>query len=155
MEGNIFDFCLQVLEDDGWEFEIHGAGDSRRVRFGFLGEHARIECMLITYEETDRICFLSSAQAVVPEVKRLAVAEYLTRANYGIILGNFEMDFRDGETRFKTSADVEGIELTARFVKNLIVSNLGTADKYYPGLMKVIYANMDPADAIAVVRESH
>ncbi len=155
MEGTILDFCRDVLEADNWDFEIHGTGDGRRIRFGFVGDHARMECWIVTYEDTERICFLSSVQAVVPENKRMAVAEYLTRANFGIILGNFEMDFSDGETRFKTSADIETIELTATFVKNLIVANLGTVDKYYPGLMKVIFANMQPADAIAIVRESH
>ncbi len=155
MEGTILDFCREVLEDDGWDFEIRGAGDSRRIRFGFVGEHARMECWLVTYEDTERLCILSSVQAVVPEPKRMAVAEYLTRANFGIILGNFELDFSDGEVRFKTSADVESLELTATFVKNLLVANLGTVDKYYPGLMKVLFANMEPSDAISIVRESH
>ncbi len=39
-----------------------------------------------------------------PEEKRGAVAAFLTRANYGLILGSFELDFDDGEIRFKVTA---------------------------------------------------
>lgn len=30
-------------------------------------------------------------------------AEFLTRANYGLVFGNFEMDMHDGEIRYKPS----------------------------------------------------
>lgn len=43
-----------------------------------------------------------------PENKRLAVAEILTRANLGMIIGNLELAFVDREIRYKTSIDVEG-----------------------------------------------
>jgi len=39
------------------------------------------------------------------------VNEFLTRANYGLNIGNFEMDFQDGEIRFKTAIDVEEVIL--------------------------------------------
>jgi len=50
---------------------------------------------------------------VVISSKRGAVAEFINRANYGIIIGNFEMDFADGEIRYKTSIDVQGDKLTS------------------------------------------
>ena len=34
------------------------------------------------------------------EIKRQDIAEYLTRANYGMVMGNFEMDYSDGEIRY-------------------------------------------------------
>ena len=153
--GRLLEVCQEFLIASDWDFEVLGAGDTQRIRFSFAGEQARLDCWLITYEETQRLCFLSSYRAVVPEDKRVATAEYVTRANFGILVGNFELDFSDGEVRFKTSADVEGIEITSVFVQNLLVANLLTADKYFPGLMKVLYAGMTPADALAVVRESH
>ena len=81
------------------------------------------------------------------ELRGLA-AEYLTRANYGLSIGNFEMDFEDGEVRYKTSIDVEGGELTQGMIKNLVYSNCATTDRYLHGLMKVVYGNADPASAV-------
>ncbi len=39
-----------------------------------------------------------------PEEKRLAIAEFVARANDGLRIGNFELDFGDGEVRYKRSA---------------------------------------------------
>jgi len=43
--------------------------------------------------------------------------KFLTRANYGMMIGNFEMDFTDGEIRYKTSIDVEGDKLSSALIK--------------------------------------
>lgn len=37
----------------------------------------------------------------VPEKFRPQICEYITRANYGLTVGNFEMDLHDGELRYK------------------------------------------------------
>lgn len=36
--------------------------------------------------------------------------KYLTLANYGVVNGNFEMDLSDGEIRYKTYVDADGLE---------------------------------------------
>jgi len=43
------------------------------------------------------------APVVIPEEHRLKMAEFISRANYGLILGNFEIDFLAGELRFKAA----------------------------------------------------
>jgi hypothetical protein len=48
------------------------------------------------------------------------VAEFLTRANSGMVIGNFELDFADGEIRYKTSIDVEGDKLSYAIIKRLV-----------------------------------
>ena len=80
------------------------------MRFGwdFKGKTGRWECIARAREEERQIIFYSIIDVFAPEDKRHLVAELLTRANFGMIIGNFEMDFSDGELRFKTSLDVEG-----------------------------------------------
>ena len=53
----------------------------------------------------------------VAEEQRQIVAELLARINYGLNIGNFELDMTDGEIRYKTSIDVEGGELTSGWWK--------------------------------------
>ncbi len=50
----------------------------------------------------------------------MAVAEFITRANFGIVIGNFEIDFSDGEIRYKTSIDVEGDRPSFALIKRLV-----------------------------------
>jgi len=41
----------------------------------------------------------------VDEDSRQKIAEYITRANYGLRFGNFELDFSDGEIRYRLTVD--------------------------------------------------
>ncbi len=81
----------------------------------------------------------------------LTFAEYLTRANYGLRIGNFEMDFSDGEVRYKTSIDVKGGNLTPSMVKVIVYANLHTMDRYLPGIMEVIFTEHSPKQVIDTV----
>jgi hypothetical protein len=83
----------------------------------------------------------------------MAVAEFITRANYGLRIGNFELDFDDGEVRYKSSLDFEGLALTPELIRNTIYPAVQTIDRYLPGLMSVFYASKSPAEAIAEVEE--
>ena len=42
--------------------------------------------------------------------------KYLTMANYGLANGNFELDVRDGEIRYKTFVNCDGLESLSRDV---------------------------------------
>ncbi|MCP2729201.1 YbjN domain-containing protein [Symplocastrum sp. BBK-W-15] len=88
-----------------------------------------------------------------PESKRLAIAEFITRANYGMMIGNFELDFSDGEIRYKTGIDVEGDKLTSALINHLVYANLTMMDEYLPGIRAVIENNVFPQDAIAQIEQ--
>ena len=87
----------------------------------------------------------------MPEDKRERIAEYITRANFGMRIGNFEMDYEDGEIRFKTSIDVEGSRLTYPLVRPLVIVNLQMMDHYLPGITRIIETDITPKEAIALV----
>jgi hypothetical protein len=89
----------------------------------------------------------------VPEEARTNAAIYLTLANFGLLIGNFEMDLLDGELRYKTSADFENCELPLRLVRNLVAANLRTMERYLPGLA-VVAEGADPRAAVAAVESS-
>ncbi len=95
--------------------------------------------------------FYSYCPVKAPENKRPILGDFLTRANYGLFIGNFEMDYNDGETRYKTSIDVEDDELSPALIKRLVYNNLAVMDKYLPGIMAVIYGGASPTEAIAQV----
>jgi len=77
-----------------------------------------------------------------------AIAELLTRANYGIRIGNFEMAYSDGEIRDKSSFDFESQSLTPTLIRNSIYPAVHTMDYYLPGLMRVVFGGATPLEAI-------
>ena len=92
--------------------------------------------------------------ARVPQAKRLDIAEYITRANYGLMISNFELDFGDGDCRCKGSIDYSGGVLTRGMIEQLIGKTAYTMNRYFPGMMRVIYGNVDAKSAIAEIEPS-
>ena len=147
--GPVLEAVADFLIEDAWKFQqIEG---KTILATGFKGENGSWRCYAQTNEEQERFIFYSVMESNVPPEKRQAMAEFITRANYGMIIGNFEMDFSDGEVRYKTSIDVEGGELAPLMVKSLIYANVLMMNRYLPGIMSVIYGGTDPAEAIAKV----
>jgi hypothetical protein len=101
-------------------------------------------------EADDQVVVHSAFNPPVPEAAREAIAIFLTRANFGILHGNFELDLDDGELRYKTSIDVRGAQLTEALFDNLIVANVSMFDRFIHGIEAVVHG-VDPLEAIAAV----
>ena len=64
--------------------------------------------------DLEEFLFYAVAPIKTPDEVRPAVSEYVTRANYGLRIGNFELDYGDGEVRYKSSLNFEGQDLSRR-----------------------------------------
>ena len=120
------------------------------------------QCKVLTYqlyveahEELRQVRVLAMWPTLIAAEKRGVVAEYLTRANWGLMLGNFEMNFDAGEVRYRTSLDVEGGVLTPKMVKTQVEVNLGTIDRYAKGLLSILFTGVTPTEAIAEVNATN
>jgi hypothetical protein len=143
----LFDVLLDFLEIDGW---VYKEIEYRRViALGIEGQNGRFDCYAVVREEERQLTVYSIFPVKVPHHKRYNVAALITMLNYGAIIGNFEMNFYDGEIRYKTSIDVEGDRLTPTLVKHLVYTNVATMDKYLPGIMSLIYGNLSAEEAIS------
>ena len=142
----IMDALVGFFETDAWPYT---PVEGRPVlSMNFQGKNGQWVCYAQAREEQAQFVFYSACPVSVPENKRAAMAEFLTRANYGLIIGNFEMDFEDGEIRYKTSIDVEGVQLTTELIKPLAYANVTMMDQYLPGIMSIIYSEVSPAEMI-------
>lgn len=104
------------------------------------------------HAERDRLLFYVRPQklAMTP-AQRMAVAEYITRANYGLPLGNFELDLEDGELNFKNAVQVpEGVISTA-LLRPYLLNAVETVNYYLPGLQQVLAGGATPAAAITAL----
>lgn len=147
--GQILDAMVAFLEEDDWPFRQ--LEEEPVLALGFQGENGQWSCYAQAREEQAQLIFYSVTPVNAPEERRQALAELLTRVNYGLYIGNFELDLDDGEIRYKTSIDVEGDRLSPALVRQLAYANVFTMDHYLPGIMRVIYGGASPAEAIAQV----
>jgi hypothetical protein len=101
--------------------------------------NGKVDMFIHAHDDARRLLVYTRPQAILVRDKALqAAGEFLTRANYGLPLGNFELDMNDGELNFKNSVDVNGGELTAEMVKTLITFSLECVNRYLPGLRAVL-----------------
>jgi hypothetical protein len=147
--GAIYDVMEDFFKKDDWP--ATKLENQPAMSMNFQGQNGRWSCYARVEEEKQIVLFYSYCPVKAPEEKRPILADFLTRANYGLYIGNFEMDFNDGEVRFKTSLDVEGDELSFALMKRIVYDNVGVMDKYLPGVMSVIYGGASPTEAIAKV----
>ena len=147
--GNIFEEMINFFTADDWPFVQ--LPEQLALQISFQGENGKWNCYARARVEQQQFVFYSICPVNAPEDKRLAVAEFITRANSGMIIGNFELDFSDGEISYKTSIDVEGDRLSAALSQRLVYANVTMMDEYLPGILSVIYGNLSPAEAIAQI----
>jgi hypothetical protein len=147
--SQIFDTVIKFFTDDDWSFaKVQGEPTLRML---FQGKNGTWTCYARTRVEQSQFVFYSICPVKVPKPKRRALGEFIARANYGMIIGNFELDFVDGEIRYKTSIDVEGATLTFPLLKRLVYTNVMMMDEYLPGITAVTKGEASPEDAIAQI----
>lgn len=117
------------------------------------GEAGAWVAYLDPLDDQQQLLVYSVPDVDVPRARLADVALYLTRANFGLAIGNFEMDLDSGDIRFKTSVDVEGGVLTEAMVDHLVLANVVTTDRYLPGL-RAVAQGADPAGAVAEVERA-
>jgi hypothetical protein len=145
----IFNAISHFFTEDDWQFQQVPGEPILRLKF--QGQQGQWTCAARAIEEQHQFIFYSICPVKAPVDRHLAIAEFLTRANYGMAIGNFELDFADGEIRYKTSIDVEGDRLTSALIKRLVYANVTMMDEYLPGIKSVIEIDVSPEEAIAQI----
>ncbi len=148
-QQNIFQGILNFFTEDDWAYtKIKG---QTTLRLAFQGKNGKWDCYAKAREQQKQFAFYSVCPINAPENKRLPIIEFITRANYGMIMGNFEFDFTTGEIRYKTSIDVEGDNLSFALIKQMVYANVMMMDEYLPGIMAVIEGEVEVKEAILLV----
>jgi hypothetical protein len=148
MYQQILDFFK--LQD--WKYtEIKG---KTIVMLGISGENGEFQCIADVNEVEKTLLFLSICSINVPEEKKLSMSELLTRLNFGKFLGNFEMDFEDGEIRYKTSLYFENESAQPQIIENIIMTNILAMDTSLPAILSVINETVTPLQAFLLLKNT-
>lgn len=145
--GNMIEFLL--LND----WNPQKLPDLWACRAEFMGSN---ETKMACYAEVrldEKFWFFIAAPFLVPADKRLAVAEFMTQANFNIRIGNFVLNFETGEALFKVGLDFSGTTLDVVHFRNAIHLAAIAMDKYLPGLQWVVSGEKSPEQAVNQIRQ--
>ncbi|MDO5299554.1 MAG: YbjN domain-containing protein [Clostridia bacterium] len=109
--------------------------------------------MLVIVRE-DNFSTLTQLPLAADENSRLAVAEYLTRVNFNMRNGNFELNMDDGEIRFKTYVHVGKQPLDSGAAKLSVMLPFLMLDRFGDGLLEVLFGFKSPREAFEAIQNS-
>jgi hypothetical protein len=132
-----------------WIFEEDP--EQGRISFEYASAAGAWRTYVAALDEAQQVVVYGVVPFAIDERRRGAIMELLTRANFGLTVGNFELDLEDGETRFKTSLDVEDSTLTEALLQQLVRSNLAVMEHYLPAVVAVALRNAEPLDALTAL----
>lgn len=141
-----FETLGDFLEDDDWEPEEADAHYGYHMVYE--GDEVDFNCYAQVRVDLEQFVFYAIAPVNAPLDKLAAVAEYLHRANFGLRVGNFELDCDTGQIRYKTAIDFEGETLTFGLLQNAIYPAVDMMEMYLGGLKAVMDGSMSPTEAI-------
>jgi hypothetical protein len=141
----------QFLTDDDWHPQP--LADHYAYHTHFRGRNGETHCFARVRPDLEQVMFYVMSPVKAPESAFANTIEFITRANYGLRIGNFEFDYSDGEIRYKSSLDFEKVELTPQMIKNMIYPAVSTMDRYLPGLMSVMFGGKSAEEAIAEIEQ--
>jgi hypothetical protein len=148
--ADIFASVTRYFHDRAWPYSTHDSLPILKV--DYEGDNGRWVLYARAKDPEEQLIVLSVHPDSATEDRRPPMAEFLTRANFGLNIGNFEMDYEDGEVRFRTSIDVEGSALDDALIGTLVNANLSVMDDYFTGVADVA-AGGSPAEVIRRVEE--
>ena len=106
--------------------------------------------MVILVRE-DNFSTLTTIPLAADEGNRLAVAEYLTRVNFNMRNGNFELNMETGEIRFKTYVHVGAGAPDLSAARLAVTLPFFMFDRFGDGLLEVLFGFKSPREAVEAV----
>lgn len=129
----IVDAVRDWLDGDDWHYEYDA--EKQLIKMG-INLKSKIKSGRI-YVDLKEDCYVVYVCAPINGDKDNLeeLGKYLTMANYGLINGNFELDVRDGEIRYKTYVNCDGLEsLSSAVIQDSICVGCAMMDRYGDGI---------------------
>jgi hypothetical protein len=155
MDVSIHELARRAIKAAGLRFDETEGFPA--LRFGVTGENGRWICQTRFDTKTRVLTFYSICPLRADGPRKEAVNELVTRANFALPIGSFELDLDGGEIRFRTSIDAQPVEsagaesLGQSMVESAMFANIRAMDAYLPAIASVIEHEIDPKDALAKV----
>ena len=131
------------------DFKFHADVESKTVQFFISGDCAVYNCRLQLTHDDELIQVRVHYPVLVRDAKiRPLVAEAIARANHGLSIGAFDIDMDSGEINFHLGQVIRGRELDDDIIGGVLSAALSTGDRYFPAVMRVMFAGHTPADAV-------
>ncbi len=147
--GAVTPFQALVRHFESNEFRFHADPETKSLQLFITGDCAIYNCRLQLTHDDDLIQVRVHYPVSARDAKiRPLVAEAIARANHGMSIGRFDIDVDSGEMHFQIGQVIRGRALDDDTIGGVFSAALSTANRYFPAVMRVMFAGHTPADAV-------
>lgn len=141
--------AVEYLDSQNWHYDLDA--EKGVIKFGLNIDSKLKNCRMFILVEEDNIqsfavCPMNASKDVYGNV-----VEFITRANYGLKLGNFEFDYSDGEIRYQCCMACGGGVPSLVDVERCIDIGFIMLQRYGDGLVKNLMGYGNPEADIKAI----
>ena len=107
-KDQLTDVVRDFFDERGFHYEYDAERSLMQLGFGLECKLKNVRVIWIIRDTSYSVLFVCPIGADKDNLGEMM--KYLTMVNYGMADGNFEMDCSDGEIRYKTFVDVNGLQ---------------------------------------------
>lgn len=144
--GIIRDFLM----GDDWKFDFDDEHGIFRFGVGIESKLKHLRYIIRIRDDSYVVYAISPLDADCDDKNVMKeLSDFICRANFGLMNGNFELDMTDGEIRYKTFVDCDGITPSEEIIKGSVIIPSLMFDRYAPGILDIMFKEATAEDAIA------
>lgn len=147
--GELMNTVQEGFQRLGWRYTVNET--DHVITCGVRDESGDFDVSIIAFAAPDCAVVLCKLPVVVPEHKRTAAADAVNRANFGRLVGIFEMDPTSGRVFCKASIPIEGTALTVDQFLSVLATVVELARQYHRAFARLVFG--DDLSAAEVVAE--
>lgn len=141
---------IEYFEKNGFKYKIE---DESTIITAFPVDNKLGNIKEIINVTDNSYCVMAKCPLYAEKDYRSCVAELMTRINYGLRFGNFEMDFSDGEILFRlTKSTFNGLP-TDEDIEHSIFLPMSMYSLYGNGFAELIFTDKSPEEIINGIKE--
>ena len=106
------------LTEDDWHFRFDEEDATYRMKLGLESDLDHVDIYIRVYDESFTVSAVSPIKVKKDPAKRREMAEFVCRANYGLMCGGFQYDIRDGEILYKVYVSCHDIVPSQEMVRH-------------------------------------
>ena len=140
------------LDEEELQYDSQDGDEGGSILYFLLDTPIKFAPTLFYNLIADQDSFYIYASYPEPADKCLpAMAEFIARVNFGLKLGNFELDYEGGEVRYKAFVALEENQVPSYdLIDNAFNMPLAMFYKYAGGIAAVMSGELTPEEAAAV-----
>jgi len=147
----LFNKVIEYLDSQKWKYTIKGNRDFIEFNMGLKGKIS--SCRIVVLASENEIQSIAFAPIKASQDNFANVIEFITRANYGLKVGKFEFDYRDGEVRYQSCLPCREGMPSMKDIEFVVDLPMLMLQRYGDGLVKNLMGFGSPEADIRAIEE--